>query len=269
MDYLKEGEHFGERKQQLIVKDVILSKANATADAHIPWHYHKHAYFLYNLNGHLNEVTKKGALELTPKSLLYHNSQEPHYNKDIQEDFDFLHVEIPTEWFLKYDLSPSIIEGNFLLKDPSLQTIFNKVHVESQLADKATNLAVDGLLLQAFAQITRLSTSTDKSDIPLWVNKLKEIIREERWELLSLNYLAAELDLHPVYLSRKFPQYFNVSFGEFLRTQKLERAIDLLLKNTMNNAEIAYHCGFSDESHFIKVFKAKYGMTPTVFKTLK
>ncbi|APA93332.1 MULTISPECIES: helix-turn-helix domain-containing protein [Myroides] len=266
MDYLKEGEHFGEKKQQLVVKDVILSKANASPTDHIPWHYHKHAYFLYNINGYLNEVTKKGTLELQPNTLLYHHSQEPHYNKDIQKEFDFLHVELPSAWFLKYDLSPSLIEGDLLLKDPSLQTLFHKIHVESQLADQATNLAIDGLLLQTFGQITRLQAQDLDIHKPLWVNKLIELVNEERWEVLSLNYLATELQLHPVYLSRKFPVYFKMSFGEYVREQKLKKAIDLLLYHPISQAEVAYQCGFSDESHFIRIFKLKYGVTPAVFK---
>lgn len=269
MNYLKEGEHFGKREQQLIVKDVILSKAKATPDAHIPWHYHKHAYFLYNINGYLHEVTKKETQELVPKSLLYHHSQEPHYNKEIQQEFDFLHVELPAEWFLKYDLSPSILEGDFLLKDPSLQQIFNKIYIESQHADQATTLAVDGLLLQAFAQITRIHTDLNKSTKPAWVNKLTELLREEQWETLTLNNIATELQLHPVYLSRKFPQYFHISFGEYLRELKLQKATSLLSEQSMTLAQIAYCCGFSDESHFIRLFKAHYGITPSRYKSYK
>ncbi|WP_286396231.1 helix-turn-helix domain-containing protein [Myroides odoratimimus] len=93
-----------------------------------------------------------------------------------------------------------------------------------------------------------------------------ELVNEERWEVLSLNYLATELELHPVYLSRKFPVYFKMSFGEYLREQKLKKAVDLLLYSPISQAEVAYQCGFSDESHFIRIFKLKYGVTPAVFK---
>jgi AraC family transcriptional regulator len=83
-----------------------------------------------------------------------------------------------------------------------------------------------------------------------------------------LTNLAHELNLHPAYLSRKFPIYFNKNLGDYIRSKKLERAAILLQNQLSTNSEIAYDCGFSDESHFIKLFKATFGYTPNQYRKL-
>jgi AraC-like DNA-binding protein len=265
MNYIEQGQHFGENKSQLIVNDIILNKATALPCLEIPWHYHENAYFLYNLNGNLKEVTKKETFDIIPGSLLFHHGQEPHYNKNITAEVDFFHVELSPAWFKKYDIQPSIIEGNLQLQNPSLKSIFKKLYLETYINDNATKIAVDSLVLQAFSEIIR--HKTDKSSQkPTWVSKIEEIINDENWGNLSLNKLANEVGLHPVYLSRKFPEYFKMNFGDYIREKKLEQASLFLQIKSVNNAAIAYECGFSDESHFLRLFKAKFGMTPLQFK---
>lgn len=267
MNYLEQGQHFGENQAQLIVNDIILNKAKVVTPSEIPWHYHENAYFFFNINGHFNEITKKEALDIVPGSLLFHHSQEPHYNKNITSEIDFFHVELSQSWFKRYDLNPSLIEGSLQLKNPSLKAIFNKLYVETSIKDSATKIAIDSLVLQAFAEIIRFKSNLSAQK-PAWASKIIEIINDEKQRNLTLNGLANEVGLHPVYLSRKFSEYFKINIGEYIREKKLEQATILLQTKNMNNVEIAYECGFADESHFLRLFKAKFGITPSQYKRI-
>lgn len=265
MDYLEQGKHFGESQDQLIGQHFILSKATVKPTAEIPWHYHENAYFLYNLRGSLHELTKHKSQIIGPGSLLYHHSQDPHCNKHIVDGAQFFHVELSPSWFQKYDLKAEAIHGNRELVLPQIKSIFNKIYLETGIKDASSTLAVDGLLLQAFSEILRLPEK-DTHRVPAWTKKIIEIIAEERWEQLSLIFLANELGLHPVYLSRKFPIFFKMQLGDYIREQKLAQALHLLQADTLRNVELAYQCGFADESHFVRVFKAKFGITPFQYK---
>ena len=44
-------------------------------------------------------------------------------------------------------------------------------------------------------------------------------------------------------------------------------AYDLLQKKGISLCEIAYECGFADQSHFTRVFKRRVGVTPGVFRS--
>lgn len=267
MRYLEKGQHFGENKTQLISNGIILNKAQVTSFLDIPWHYHENAYFLYNLKGDYHEVTKKAVTDIVPGSLLFHHSQDPHYNKNIKTTVDFFHVEITSTWFEKYNLKSDFIEGTLQLKNPLLKSIFKQLHTEMDINDSASGIAIDSLILQAFSKIIR-SNEKEILKKPLWVNKIQEIINDENWDKLTLNTIANEVNLHPVYLSRKFPIYFNENLGDYIRNKKLEKAADLLQNSVFGNSEIAYDCGFADESHFIKLFKTYFDLTPNQYRKI-
>ena len=68
-------------------------------------------------------------------------------------------------------------------------------------------------------------------------------------------------------LRTSFLKRFNKSFYKFQLDYKLAQAL-YMLKNDPNIKiyEIAYALGFSDEFHLSKLFKKKYGMSPSEYK---
>jgi len=267
MRQLQFGQHFGLHKKTISLEGIILTEFGYTPQFEVPWHYHETAYFHYHLNGHLDEVGKKKTINCTPGTLLYHHWQDPHRDTNFSEDARVFHVELDKTWFLKHDLDSSPVEGTILFENQFLKPVIQKIYIESGINDKMTRISVDGLLLQAFAEILR-KPYKDESGTPEWVKKVKEIIRDEAFESLSLGRIARELNIHPVHLSRKFSKYFQMGIGEYIRSTKLESAVILLRDETLSSAFIAHKCGFSDESHFIRCFKKKYGLTPSKYRKL-
>lgn len=265
MEKLSTGEHFGINKKKIYLKNIILNEASVAPEMIVPWHYHENPYFYYHLKGHFKEINKNSTINCSSGTLLFHNGQEPHFNANFTGQAEYFHIELEREWFLKYDLKSDIIEGDNHLSDPSLKNIFRKLYIESSINDIATQISVDGLLLQAFSSILR-QPKYKKTKLPEWAKKANEIIHSERTENLSLDFIAKEAGVHPVYLSREFPKYFQNSFGEYVRNLKIERATILLRETKLTNIQIAFQCGFSDESHFIRSFKQKFGVTPYFFK---
>ena len=73
--------------------------------------------------------------------------------------------------------------------------------------------------------------------------------------------------LHPTYLSREFSKYFdNLSFGDYIRKLRIEKSIALLKDQKYSLAEIAYLTGFSDQSHFNRIFKLHTGKSPAHYR---
>ena len=108
-----------------------------------------------------------------------------------------------------------------------------------------------------------------KKKPPAWAIKLKETIQDQidTNYSLSLKEISSVVKLNPDYISREFSKYFDsLSFGEYIRKLRVDKAIDYLKKSSYTQAEIAYLTGFSDQSHFIRVFKQHTGMTPSSYK---
>src|SRR5205823_13962940 len=84
---------------------------------------------------------------------------------------------------------------------------------------------------------------------------------------LSLKEVSETLNVHPAYLSREFSKYFDdFSFGDYIRKLRIEKAIQLLSSSKYSLTEIAYLTGFSDQSHFTRIFKKFIGKNPSAYK---
>lgn len=55
---------------------------------------------------------------------------------------------------------------------------------------------------------------------------------------------------------------------EYIRSQKLAKAMTLLEKSDLKISEIAYSVGFSNPNYFARAFRAKYNISPTEFLAL-
>jgi len=103
--------------------------------------------------------------------------------------------------------------------------------------------------------------------VPAWVEELKDAIQDHIDDNLTLKELSKELDINPSYLSREFSKYFeDLSFGEYIRKLRIEKAKQLMVNSAYSLTEIAYLTGFSDQSHFTRIFKKHTGQSPSEFK---
>jgi AraC-like DNA-binding protein len=96
-----------------------------------------------------------------------------------------------------------------------------------------------------------------------FISRFKEVI-EARLEnsALSVEDLAADMNLSRVQLYRKVKSITGSTPVELLRTARLNRAYQLLLTSDRSVSEVAYLVGFTAPSYFTKCFKEEYGMLP-------
>ncbi|MCJ8282358.1 MAG: AraC family transcriptional regulator [Rivularia sp. ALOHA_DT_140] len=82
---------------------------------------------------------------------------------------------------------------------------------------------------------------------------------------LSLNQLAASVQMSPHYFSRLFKETTGFTPHQYVINCRIERAKNLLKQGKLSIAEIAKEVGFVDQSHFHRYFKRKLGITPKQF----
>lgn len=97
----------------------------------------------------------------------------------------------------------------------------------------------------------------------LFLSRFREAV-EARLEDsdLSVDDLAADMNLSRVQLYRKVKAVTGASPVELLRTARLHRAYQLLLTTDKSVSEVAYTVGFTAPSYFTKCFKEEYGKVP-------
>jgi AraC-like DNA-binding protein len=134
--------------------------------------------------------------------------------------------------------------------------------------EKHTQSPTEKLLLQVFQRYLAQEKEAQKR-MPEWALQLKETIQDQIDTNLTLNLkeISGGLNVHPAYLSRQFSKYFdNLSFGEYIRKLRIDKAIHLLHHTQHSLSEIAYLTGFSDQSHFTRIFKKHTGQNPSDYR---
>ncbi|MFC4221067.1 helix-turn-helix domain-containing protein [Flagellimonas marina] len=85
----------------------------------------------------------------------------------------------------------------------------------------------------------------------------------------SLEEIASETGLTQAKLQEGFKLLYNRTVTEYIRHARLEVARDLINTTEMNISEVVYSIGFTSRSYFSKIFKEKYGISPSEFKSSK
>ena len=130
--------------------------------------------------------------------------------------------------------------------------------------EKHTQSESEKLLLEIHQKFLK-ATSNKKT--PAWVEELKSMIQDQIDTSLTLKEIAKQMDVNPSYVSREFSKHFDQpSFGEYVRNLRIEKAKELLIETKNTLTEIAYLTGFSDQSHFTRIFKKHTGENPSIFR---
>ena len=92
---------------------------------------------------------------------------------------------------------------------------------------------------------------------------MREDVRGE----LSLSEFAQSVNLSVWRLCHIFKSDVGMPPMRYLRLMRMERARDLLESSFLSVKEIGYRVGLNDESHFVRDFKATYGLSPACYRT--
>jgi hypothetical protein len=130
------------------------------------------------------------------------------------------------------------------------------------------NSPFENLLHEVYHKFLKDKKTSNKKT-PVWVKDLKAMIQDQidTQFTFDLKKISNDLELNPSYLSREFSKYFeDLNFGDYVRKLRIEKAISLIQNSTYTLTEIAYMTGFSDQSHFTRIFKQSTGKNPSSYR---
>lgn len=97
-------------------------------------------------------------------------------------------------------------------------------------------------------------------------NKIRSFIQSHLSEGISLQMIADQIGLHPVYLSNVYKTITGETIRDYIHNLRMERASYLLKNPEHRISDISSQLGFMATPHFNKVFKKHYGCTPQEFR---
>lgn len=98
------------------------------------------------------------------------------------------------------------------------------------------------------------------------IHKALKYIKENINQPISLSQLAYDLNMSDSNFSNSFKKVMGITPTVYITNLKLSRAKEMLKNH--NVSEVANDLGFRDPSHFIALFKSKYGVTPKQYQLI-
>jgi AraC-like DNA-binding protein len=93
----------------------------------------------------------------------------------------------------------------------------------------------------------------------------KKILENPRHQW-TINEMSKLVEVTPTHLQKVFKAATGISPMNFLRNLRLEKAKELLETEFLRVHQICRQVGITDQTHFTRDFKKKYGLTPTEYR---
>lgn len=98
------------------------------------------------------------------------------------------------------------------------------------------------------------------------IHKAKEFIAAHCCEAISLEMVANNIYVSPVYLSRLFKEQTNQNFSDYVTQLRMQQAMELLKNPALKVYEVSEKVGYRSLKYFYKIFKQYIGVTPTEYR---
>ena len=96
---------------------------------------------------------------------------------------------------------------------------------------------------------------------------LRDVVKLHMYSSLSIDELAKLSQMSLSSFKREFKKQFDDSPSNYINTEKLKKAKELLTISDLSISDIAYEVGFNDPLYFTRLFKKKEGIPPSTFRS--
>jgi len=213
-----------------------------------------------------------GSVHLKPGALTLINPETLHScNPQTTDARSYYMLYLQTDWCLKVQRSLWHTDtfrpvDTVLLQDESYYRLF---------VDTMGCLLGDTLLMEKEQALVRLVESVFKScchsgpaaaDVPRHIEHLKAQLNDHLEEDLTLEQMASELGANPSYtLLRQFKNATGITPHAYRMNCRIDLARTILQRGE-DIGDTALICGFFDQSHFHRAFKAMTTVTPREYQ---
>ena len=230
----------------------------------IDLHTHKNLEIYINLSGDISFLVENRLYPMTRGDIIIARPGELHhcvYKSDSLHRFFWLLIDIdnPILDFFKNN-NANFISPSKEIREEIIDCCFNLVKENSSLETTYMYFRFMSLIKESIN-----SNSEKDNNIPQDLKNILNYIDSHLSENLQIKSISKALYLSNSTIERRFSEYLNIKPTEFIRKRKMVLAVEQL-RNGETVLNTALSCGYTDNSHFIKLFKEYYGITPYKFK---
>lgn len=231
----------------------------------------------YILNGKSCTLTRGDILLIRPGDVHTKIALEAHQHinlafpvQTINNLFEYLYSPQQKEQFLhQLSFFPVCTLSN---ADTSLlQEKLARLNFLSPSSPQLIKTTLRKLLLEVISDyfmpaVESLLNANQTPDMPLWMLQCIEALNHVDNLASGMDFLVNVSKRSPEHICRAFQKYLHITPVNFINAKRLVYAANLLSHTDKKIVDIAFEVGFLSLSHFYKIFKLEFHMTPLQYR---
>ena len=147
----------------------------------------------------------------------------------------------------------------YFAKPISLQLL--EITIQNILAQK--NKLKVRYINEQYSEVKELVHSAKDKD---FIEQLIAIIESQLCNPdMNIDYICTQIGMSRTKLYQKVKSITGESIGDFIRTIRLKKAVEIMTKQDVPLTDVMYSVGIQTQSYFTKAFKKEFGKTPSQF----
>ncbi|BDD01915.1 AraC family transcriptional regulator [Persicobacter psychrovividus] len=163
-------------------------------------------------------------------------------------------------WCYKYPFSMEVQKVLFQMNNYKINNQFTKGYVINK-CEELIMLMLENLYLDQMAK-DQHSHFIHQDDLKLII-EAEQRLMDMAFEDISIKNLAEDLSVGIRKLQRLFKAYHGVDMTTYRKHIRMEQSRQMIAQQSLSITEICYKMGYSSVSHFSKIFKDHFGVSPS------
>lgn len=259
---LDAGRYLTPTVAQRAVDGARIIETTYTPGQRLPRHAHDSVYMVVVTGGLLRETAMSRSYDMTRGWVVLNSVGEAHHDQILAPNTRCLNIELTPA------MLANIREGFEHVCEPLAYAFAGAAigalsRLQAAMFDPGSDLEVEEAVVELAVGMWDHAARTARADRDFsWLARVIERLHAASSGGVSLRTLADLARVHPTHLCRSFRAAVGCTLGEYTRRLRADAAFSRVTRTATPLASIAQECGFADQSHLTREFKARFGRSP-------
>lgn len=225
------------------------------------YHFHDFYEWVIVVEGSCTQLINEKITYMDKSTCLLLSPGDKHKFISQSEDVNIISVSVEKAEFDRFATAfGTRRESSFFL------TTLNTNQLSTVLAFYHSNSETEFKLLLANLIKISIDAFTETDGIPASLKfAVNQMMKPENLKI-GIKRFAELSGYSKSHLSRLMIKHYGITLHGFIFNTRLELAYNLLVLTKINMEELSESLGYASFSHFNKIFKSKYGITPSALR---
>jgi len=269
-------------RRKMNSKDGISFNYYNTGTFVVPPHNHNYYEFTLITKNSMIHIVNGKTINLHEGALIFVRPDDYHHFEAFKDAYDCHYINIPFDGnhfnCIINCLGPGIPVNSLLnseyppyillsqnQKDVYEQTLYNIFTLPMEMHEQKIS-SLKALVSIFFSQYIFYDNKPLIFNSPQWLIFLCDEMKRKENFSKGVSALSELTDKSPEHVSRVFKKIMNLTPTQYINDLRLNYCANILLNTEKDITTIAMESGFDNLSHFYRLFKKKFAVSPNIYR---